>query len=348
MKHGKLLLWNVCLVLLSGCGHNVYMEREATGLAVMIPIGDSAIGFCLGSMKTASATVRGGVSLETASSASGGIFAGQGAESKVTTFKSNTQLNEKNLMEVFKDPAVPTEVKVQLAKNLQESVKAPKFMPSVLQTDSATIHMGSEAVQSNAVAQVTPHTTGLDKVVETLPQITETIVRPVTDLTDKTIDGVNQTIDNAVDRTIDWSISTKWTAVLLAALGVLTLWLKMKKSSDGGSVSVPDLEDIDPELKKEAEKYMDTGSSESPTSGDPSAPKDPAEPAPKKKETPAIKVPTLKGKKWWQKILIILTSVWTLIGKIPPETRARIITTVKEWWLRKKVAKVQKKEAQSK
>ncbi len=335
-------------MLLSGCGHNVYTERETTGLAFMIPIGDSAVGFCLGSMKTASATVRGGVSLETSSSASGGLFAGQGAESKVTTFKSNMQLNEKNLMEVFKDPAVPTEVKVQLAKNLQESAKAPKFMPSVLQTDSATIHMGSEAVQSNGVAQVVPHATGIDKVVETLPKITETIVRPVTDITDKTIDGVNKTIDNTVDRTVDWSINTKWTAVLLAALGVLTLWLKMKKGGGGGNISVPDLEDIDPELKKEAEKYMDTGSSESPTSSDPSAPKDPAEPTPKKKETPTIKIPTLKGKKWWQKILIVLASIWTLIGKIPPEYRTKIVTMIKEIIIKKKVEKAKKKEAQSK
>ena len=101
MKHGHLFIWITLFALLCGCGHNVYLEREITGLGFIVPVGDSALGLTIGSVKTVSATVRGGTSLETTSSVGGGLFSGSGAESRITTFKTNQQLNEGNLKEVL-------------------------------------------------------------------------------------------------------------------------------------------------------------------------------------------------------------------------------------------------------
>lgn len=343
MKHGYLFILVTLFTLLCGCGHNAYLEREITGLGFIVPIGDSALGLTLGSIKTISATVRGGTSLETTSSVGGGIFSGSGAESRITTFKTNQQLNEGNLRDVLLSPEVPEVVKVVIATNMSSAVKAPKFMPAILQTDSATVHMGSESVQSNAVEQISHHPSGIDKVIDTIPKITTPVVETVTDLTDKTIGNVNQTIDKAVDRTFDWSIATKWTMIIGSICAVLIVFIKRKFGDE--SVSVPDLENIDPSIKKAAEKIMkDESSSEDIPKETPNK-EQPDEPNKEEKKSSTVSPPSLKGKTWWQKIIIIIGSIITLIGKVPPETRQKAIQLVKDWITKKRQAKADKQAA---
>ena len=343
MKHGRLFIFGVLISFLCGCGHNVYLEREITGLGVIVPIGDSALGVSIGSVKTVSATVRGGSSLETTSSVGGGIFSGSAAESRITTFKVNQQLNEGNLKEVLMSPEVPESVKTVIATNLTSAAKAPEFMPAVLQTDSATVHMGAESVQSNNVPAVVHHDSGIDKIVDTVPQITTPVINTVTDLTDKTIDGVNQTIDNAIDRTFDWSIATKWTMIIGSICAVLMVMIK--KNSGDSSVSVPDLENIDPSVKKTADEIMkDESSSENIPKKTPDK-KQPTVPNKEEKKSSTVSPPSLKGKKWWQKIIIIISGIVTLIGKIPPETRQKAVQLVKDWITRKRQEKADKRAA---
>ena len=103
MKH-RIFLAGFFL-LLAGCGHNMFVERERTGFAMAIPIGENAeVGITIGTEKSVIATVRGGASFETSSSNGGGIMSGSGGQSKITQFKSNIQLNEGNLVEIFTSP----------------------------------------------------------------------------------------------------------------------------------------------------------------------------------------------------------------------------------------------------
>lgn len=343
MKHGSLYLVGALIALLCGCGHNVYMERESSGFGMLLPIGESAMGVSIGSMKTVSATVRGGVSLETTSSASGGLFSGSGAESKITSFKTNTQLNENNLANVFMSSNVPESVKMILASNLVEAAKAPKFMPAILQTDSATVHMGAESVQSNTVEQITPHSSGLDKVIETIPQITTPVVNAVSETTSNivtnTIDTVKDTVNNTINKTINWAIVTKWT-IIVASVSALAVALIKRSASISAPSPTPSLEEIDDEIKKESEPSSiatdSNGGGSQPKSNEPIAP------APKKKETPTNK-PATNKKTWWQRLVAIVGAIITLIGKIPKETRAKILLNAKDWLSRKRTERAKKK-----
>lgn len=327
MKYGGLLFVSGLLLLTCGCGHNVYLERETTGLGALIPVGDSALGFAIGSMKTISATVRGGSSIQTTASARGGIFTMDGAESKITTFKVNQQLNEGNIVKIMQDPEVPKEVKVAIVQNMCDATKAPKFMPSVLQTDSSTIHMGAEAVQSNAVEQIQHHSTGVDKVVETIG-----------DVTHSTVEKVSGTVDKTIDRTIDWSIASKWTVIILAICGVITLLIK-KSGSFNEPDDTPSLEEVDPGYAKD-QQSPDGEPEQPPEPKQPSAP-----PSPKKQEK--IKFPSLKGKTFWQKIIAIVGALWTMISRIPPETRAKIVNAIKDIFTKWRDKRA-KKEAEKK
>ena len=75
MKHGRLLMILCILSFINGCGHSVLVESDITGFAVRVPVAEGGhFGIILGSSKITTATVRGGTTLETTSSAGGGIF----------------------------------------------------------------------------------------------------------------------------------------------------------------------------------------------------------------------------------------------------------------------------------
>lgn len=146
-----ILLAAICF---AGCGHNAYRESETTGLSFDIPIGDDHIGLSIGSTKTVTAVVRGGSTFETTTANGGGLLSGNVGQAKVSRLKTpNTQINEGYLADVLMSTNVPVDVKLELAKHIPNA-KSEDFQDSILQTKTATIHLGSEAIISNNVESI--------------------------------------------------------------------------------------------------------------------------------------------------------------------------------------------------
>lgn len=197
------IIISLSMMLCTGCmtGHNIYREKEMTGLDLSLPIGQSFIGLQIGATKTVTAVVRGGVSFETTSANHGGLFAGAGGQSKITQLKSNAQLNEGYLAEVLCSTNVPLEVKMILASNLTEAATAPYFPGSILQTEGSTIHIGRNAILSNNVERLTPEARGLDRLVDKTADVIGTnVVNNVLDTTGNVVHDVVNPMQGTVEQ----------------------------------------------------------------------------------------------------------------------------------------------------
>ena len=372
MKHGH-IAWIFCiLALLSGCGHSVLIESEITGIALRVPIGEAGhLGFILGSTKTTTATVRGGTTLETTSSSGGGIFSGDGGINRITTFKTNAQLNEGNLRDVLVSDNVPAEAKVALASNLCVAAKAPKVAPTVLQTPSTTIHTG-EATLTNDVGALN-RISGVDKLVNTIPSVvtpvTDTIsnvstgivnnavngvIGTVTEITGQVTDGVTETISDTAKIVNDtkWMTLIKWLGIIIVS--VLTIWYgKSKglfgKSSKGNSDDPrpnPVMRPVDPD-----KVVTDEGSPPvKPTPVDNTPPAETASPPPKKEEEKKSEVKKEEEPPktpWYKKVITFFSVLWALFMRIPPEKRKQgfdfLKKLAKEWIEKKRAEKKVKK-----
>ena len=366
-KHGKLLLIFCVLALISGCGHSVLVESEVTGFAIKVPIGEGgSLGVTLGSAKLTTATIRGGTTLETTSCAGGGIFSGDGGLNRITTFKTNAQLNEGNLRDVMMSENVPDEAKIVLASNLCVAAKAPKVAQTVLQTPTTTIHTG-EAAMSNSVAALN-HVSGVDKIVETLPSVVTPIVNvvpatvhPVTDtvanvttgvvnsvingvttITDQVNDSVTGIVDDTADaiKDVKWTALIKWLGLIIVTLiagyfGWTKLGSRKPRNSKPSHVMVPvDPDALPPEVGKEIDDAMKDVQDELPLEfpEQPSEPDPPAEP-PKKEDEPAPEEKKDEQPKtpWYKKVITFFTVCYQLFMKIPPEKRQKLYAIIKKF-----------------
>ena len=376
-KHGKVCLLLCVLTLLCGCGHSVLVESEVTGFAVRVPILEAGnLGVTLGSAKLTTATIRGGTTLETTSSSGGGIFSGDGGVNRITTFKTNAQLNEGNLKEVMLSTNVPDAAKIMLASNLCSAAKAPKVAQTVLQTPTTTIHTG-EATISNSVEALN-RVSGLDKVVETIPEVVKPVVNvipetvhPVTDtvtnittgLVDSVIGGVteitgqvNETVTETsndlskIFKDLKWATLFKWIGLIIAA--ALSGWLVyIKVSKKGGCSSVrpaPVFQPVDPDniedTPVEPESPVES-QDELPLEFPKPAKENTPSPKPKKEEEPTKKdeQPSEPKTPWYKKVITFFSVLWALFMRIPPEQRKRgfefVKTLVKDWIAKKRAEK---------
>lgn len=374
MKHGRIILAICILSLLNGCGHSVLVESEITGLALRVPIGEAGhLGFILGSTKTTTATVRGGTTLETTSSSGGGIFSGDGGINRITTFKTNAQLNEGNLRDVLMCENVPDEAKVALASNLCNAAKAPKVAPTVLQTPSTTIHTG-EAALTNDVDALN-RISGVDKIVSVVPSVVtpvtdtisnvstgivnnavNTVIGTVTEITDQVTDGVTDTINDTAKIVNDakWMTLIKWLGLIV--LSVLTIWFgksrglfgRSDKNSDGPRPN-PVMKPVDPDNVVSEDEHHDESPSEeeqAPTEEQPAEPT----PQPKKEEEQEAEVKKEESKTpWYKKVITFFSVLWALFMKIPPEKRKQGFDFLKKLakeWIEKKRAEKQAKKTE--
>ena len=190
----------ILIILACGCGHNMLVENEMIGLACRVPVGEANyVGITIGSSKQVVAAVRGGASFESTTSAGGGIFTANGAENKITTFRSNLQYNEGYLNEAFTSPDVPMEVKLKLAEGIVEAAKAPKFPDSIVTTRDAVMQVGAKAVTSNAVSVARLQPTGIDNVVNKTPEIIGAVTDPVTETVHNLVNPLEGTVSSVTN-----------------------------------------------------------------------------------------------------------------------------------------------------
>lgn len=230
----------LCTTLLTGCGHNMYFENETTGLCLRIPIAEGAdIGLMVGSTKSVTATVRGGTSFTTESSNGAGILSGDAGIAKITQFKSNTQINEGNIVKVLTDTNVDENVKLALVKQLDFKASAPDFKPSVLQTRSSLVaSSGADA------SKIKPfNSTGVDKIIEIAPAITTPVVDTVKNITTTTIGAAANITNTAIENTADVATSVgdhvvatttniikifRLILTIFIVSGILSIWMLIK------------------------------------------------------------------------------------------------------------------------
>ena len=184
------------LLLLVGCGHNRYNETKSWGLGFSIPFGDlGQMSVCLGSTESTVAMVRGGSSFSTETIAGAGVFAGAGGTAKVSTFRSNEQLNEGNVVKIMQSPDVPESVKKELAQNFKKAAEAPEIEPSAMQVREASLY--ANGYKGELKNQFKP--TGVDKVIE---ETTETVEHLADDLTGTAQDAgthITETVNTISD-----------------------------------------------------------------------------------------------------------------------------------------------------
>lgn len=332
----KQLFFLFCMVslvmLISGCGHGMLIESETTGFSISIPVGESTpLNITVGMTKTTTATVRGGTTVETTSVAGGGIFSGDAGIGKKTTMRTNAQLNEGNLRKVMTSPDCPPEAKIILASNLVNAAAAPTTDPMVVQTTTATVNTGPESIMSNTVHKL-DRVSGVDKIVETVPQVTTPIVENVAGVVSNAVNATTTVTTSLFDKLADMCRSIKWSFLfkaLCAIASVVGLWLWLNK--DKKVKPLPVLSEVDPNLGNSPSmphhKPTNSGSSDFID-----VPK--VEPYKPNKNKPQ---PPKKG--IWATIFSTIGVIINLILRIPPETRKKIVETVKNWFKKKKSSK---------
>jgi len=221
----------LCLII-CGCGHNRYNEYKTWGVSFQIPFGDlGSMGVCIGSMESTVAMVRGGSSFNSETIAGEGLFSAAGGTAKITSFRSNEQLNERNIVKVMESPEVPAEAKIELAKNLNH--EAPDFKPSAMQIREATLY--ANGFTNELTNQFKP--TGVDKVVDGTVDIVTNTVNSVEEIIDHTTDTITDTTDAITDAVSDTTGNiTKgqaWAAIGTFLLIILLVMLKKFKSDNG-------------------------------------------------------------------------------------------------------------------
>ena len=277
----------LCTTLLTGCGHNMYFENETTGLCLRIPIAEGAdLGLMVGSTKSVTATVRGGTSFTTESSNGAGILSGDAGIAKITQFKSNTQINEGNIVKILTDSNVAENVKLELVKQLDFKASAPDFKPSILQTRSSLVaSSGADA------SKIKPfNSTGVDKIIEIAPAITTPVVDTVKEITTTTIGAAANITNTAIENTADVAtnvgdhvVATTTNIIKIFRLiltifivsGILSIWMLIKpkkkktpkkaETSSNLEESIPLIDDDNGKVKLDEERLtfeLDDGTKE--------------------------------------------------------------------------------------
>ena len=347
MKHAINVLLVASVLAICGCGHSVLVESKITGLGAILPIGDGhTLGFVLGSMDATTATVRGGTTVETTSVSGGGIFSGEAGINHITKMQAHAQLNEGNLRDVMMSENVPDAAKIILASNLVAAAKAPELPPTVIQAQTASIHSGSDAVVSNnvplinhaagidnlvnQVANVTTNVTG--QVISVIPTTVGEVTGVVTDITNHTVDSVQEGSTSIFDSVAHWFRDIKWASFFKVILGLLAALMTYFFFKGKKEVSIPVLKETNPNKivpPLGGSNQSEPSDQETPPSDDtPGEPvilepqkekKEEEPPKPedeKKEETP--KVP------WYKKVVEFFIWIYGMIMRIPPEQRKKL------------------------
>lgn len=354
----SILVIGVSMMVCTGCmtGHNIYREKEMTGLDLSIPLGQSFVGLQIGATKTVTAVVRGGVSFETTSANHGGLFAGAGGQSKITQLKSNAQLNEGYLAEVLCSTNVPIEVKMMLASNLTEAATAPYFPGSILQTEGSTIHIGRNAILSNNVERIAPEARGLDRLVDKTADVIGTnVVNNVLDTTGNvvhdvvnpmqgTVEQISNTakeIGNTVD-TASTQIKQILASLIATIIGALLLvsvigFVIGKRTKQPKHIHVDAcLEQDLPQCYYESDPATITEQAAARVCTQEQEPK--PDPKPKSDPNPPVrKIGWFNRLRTW--VVNIVLVVMRLFAMIPPGVRKRIGEMLVDYWDRKRTEK---------
>ena len=352
MKHAINAFLMATLLAICGCGHSVLVESKITGLGAILPIGDGhTLGFVLGSMDATTATVRGGTTVETTSVSGGGIFSGEAGINHITKMQAHAQLNEGNLRDVMMSENVPDAAKIILASNLVAAAKAPELPPTVIQAQTASIHSGSDAVVSNnvplinhaagidnlvnQVANVTTNVTG--QVISVIPTTVGEVTGVVTDITNHTVDSVQEGSTSIFDSVAHWFRDIKWASFFKVILGLLAALMTYFFFKGKKEVSIPVLKETNPNKivpPLGGSNQSEPSDQETPPSDD--APVEPVilEPQEEKKEEEPPKQEEEKKEEtpkvpWYKKVVEFFIYIYGLIMRIPAPQRRKIIEYIR-------------------
>ena len=328
-KHIGIILTALSMSILSGCGHGVLISNKLTGIALTFPVGDGQqIGVVIGSTESTTATVRGGTTVESTSVSGTGILSGTGGANHITTMRTNAQLNEGYLSDVLTSENCPESVKLILASNLVNASKAPETNPAVVQTGQSSFHSGDTAVTSNAVPTINNPPTVIESVVggvtavvhdttSSIVDITGNATGLVTNITTNVVSTTANSASGFLDSVTKWIRDIKWSnmilMVLLAAVGYFGY--KYSKTAREHERPVPTLEETNPDCLSPKPEVPDTPEEPQP---EPVAPPEESKEEEKEKKDD-------KPYPWYKKIWLVLTFLWGLIMRIPPEKREAIL-----------------------
>ena len=264
--------------LISGCGHNRFNEYRSTGLTAVIPFGDmGSLGVGIGSTEYTTAMIRGGSSFSTETAAGAGLLSGAAGSSRITVFKSNTQLNEGNLVKALTESNISEEVKVELAKGLAKEMRAPDIQSSVLQTREAVIY--SNGATNEFIYPFKP--TGVDKVVGDVTDTVKTVVEDIADATENVVNNVTDSVDNSIDSVVESTHNlTKaqaWVALGFAILAGIIMFLKFFNAKPETGCPPPSRTDEIQPPQIDPDDQADDPPTDDPPTPDPSTSSDPEE-----------------------------------------------------------------------
>lgn len=302
------------LAIMSGCGHNRVNMHSTFGPSVSLPLGDfGSVVVSIGSSKTTSALVRGGSSFTTESAEGGGLLSTAGGTTTISTFKSNAQLNEGNLVKVLTSTNVPDKAKIALAEKLSKGMTAPGFEPAAMETREGIVYVHGYDKQLEF-----PFTsTGVDK----LADMTKDVVNDVKDIAKDAIERPLDTLDNTVTEVADGTARISRNAALATIFGLivsmLLVILTFKKKPSDGDDDNHGASTVESEGTSPPDPIDDTPID--PTSDEPID-------VPEAEEHPTI--PEAKQLPRWKKFLIglwsVVTSMVTFWKGLPDETKDKV------------------------
>lgn len=302
------------LVVVAGCGHNRVNMHSTFGPSVSIPCGDlGSVVVSIGSSKTTSAMVRGGSSFTTESAEGGGLLSTAGGTTTISTFKSNTQLNEGNLVKVLTSTNVPDKAKIAIAEKLSKGMMAPGFEPAAMGTREGMMYVHGYDKQLD----FSFNPTGVDKIAD----MTKDVVDDVKDMAKDVIDRPLDSLDNTVEEVADGTAKISRNAALVTIFGLLASMLavlatfKKNKTPSTGSPRPPSSVESEGLSPPEPDDETPTD----PTSDEPID-------IPEAEEDPTV--PEVEILPWWKKFLIglwsVLVSMFTFWKGLPDESKDKV------------------------
>lgn len=312
------------LMFIIGCGHNRVNMHSTFGPAVSIPCGDlGSIVVSIGSSKTTSAMVRGGSSFTTESAEGGGLLSTAGGTTTISTFKSNTQLNEGNLVKVMTSTNVPDKAKIALAEKLSKGMTAPGFEPAAMGTREGIMYVHGFDKQLD----FTFNPTGVDKIADMTKDVVEDVKEITKDVIDRPLDSLDNTVEEVSDSTAKISRNAALVTIfgLLASMLAVLVTFKKNKTPSTGS---PPPSSVESEGSSPPEP--DDENPVDPTSDEPID-------IPEAEENPTV--PEVQILPWWKKFLIglwsVIASMFTFWKGLPDEDKEKVRENLKKFGKKK-------------
>ncbi len=316
------LLMIAFTTLVVGCGHNRVNMHSTFGPSVTIPCGDlGSIVVSIGSSKTTSAMVRGGSSFTTESAEGGGLLSTAGGTTTISTFKSNTQLNEGNLVKVLTSTNVPDKAKIALANKLSRGMTAPGFEPAAMGTREGMMYVHGYDKQLDF--SFAP--TGVDKIADMVSDAVDDVKDISKDVITRPLDSLDNTVEKVADGTASISRNAALVTIfglLASMLAVLVTFKKNKTPSTGSPCPPPSPVESEGSTPPEPDDETPID----PTSDEPID-------IPEADEDPTL--PEVQVLPWWKKFLTglwsVLVSMFTFWKGLPDESKDKIRENLKKF-----------------